>query len=64
MRHPDQVLSRGQLLSHAWGYAIEPGTNVVNVYVGALRRKLGDEAIEAVRGVGYRLRLPHSGQQR
>ncbi|MGH9192463.1 MAG: response regulator transcription factor [Acidimicrobiales bacterium] len=58
MRHPDQVLSRGQLLSHAWGYAIEPGTNVVNVYVSALRKKLGDDAIEAVRGVGYRLRVP------
>jgi DNA-binding response OmpR family regulator len=57
MRHPDQVLSRDQLLSHVWGYAIEPGTNVVNVYVGALRRKLGDDAIEAVRGVGYRLRV-------
>ncbi len=56
MRHPDQVLSREQLLSHAWGYAIEPGTNVVNVYVGSLRKKLGDDAIEAVRGVGYRLR--------
>jgi DNA-binding response OmpR family regulator len=61
MRHPDQVLSRGQLLSHAWGYAIEPGTNVVNVYVGALRKKLGDEAIEAVRGVGYRLRTAKIG---
>ena len=57
MRHPDQVLSRGQLLSHAWGYAIEPGTNVVNVYVSTLRKKLGDDAIEAVRGVGYRLRV-------
>jgi DNA-binding response OmpR family regulator len=57
MRHPDQVLSREQLLSHAWGYAVEPGTNVINVYVGALRKKLGEGTIEAVRGVGYRLRL-------
>jgi len=57
MRHPDQVLSREQLLSHAWGYELEPGTNVVNVFVSALRKKLGDEAIESVRGVGYRLRL-------
>jgi DNA-binding response OmpR family regulator len=61
MRHPDQVLSREQLLAHAWGYAVEPGTNVVNVYVSALRKKLGDEAIEAVRGVGYRLRVPKNG---
>jgi DNA-binding response OmpR family regulator len=56
LRHPDQVLSREQLLSHAWGYSVEPGTNVVNVYVSALRKKLGDDAIESVRGVGYRLR--------
>lgn len=57
MRHPDQVLSREQLLAHAWGYAVEPGSNVVNVFVSALRKKLGDETIEAVRGVGYRLRF-------
>jgi DNA-binding response OmpR family regulator len=56
LRHPDQVLSREQLLSHVWGYSAEPGTNVVNVYVGALRKKLGDDAIESVRGVGYRFR--------
>jgi DNA-binding response OmpR family regulator len=56
LRHPDQVLSRDQLLSHVWGYSAEPGTNVVNVYVGALRRKLGDDVIESVRGVGYRFR--------
>jgi DNA-binding response OmpR family regulator len=57
LRHSDQVLSREQLLSHVWGYAAEPGTNVVNVYVGALRKKLGDDAIESVRGVGYRFRV-------
>jgi DNA-binding response OmpR family regulator len=56
LRHPDQVLSRDQLLAHVWGYTAEPGTNVVNVYVGALRKKLGDDAIESVRGVGYRFR--------
>ena len=56
LRHPDQVLSREQLLAHVWGYSVEPGTNVVNVYVGALRRKLGDDAIESVRGIGYRFR--------
>jgi DNA-binding response OmpR family regulator len=56
LRHPDQVLSRDQLLSHVWGYSAEPGTNVVNVYVGALRKKLGDDVIESVRGVGYRFR--------
>jgi DNA-binding response OmpR family regulator len=57
MRHPDQVLSREQLLAHAWGYGAGPGTNVVTVYIGMLRKKLGDDAIEAVRGVGYRLRV-------
>ena len=55
LRHPDQVLSRQQLLSQVWGYHFDPGTNVVNVYVGSLRRKLGTAAIETVRGVGYRL---------
>jgi DNA-binding response OmpR family regulator len=55
MRHPGQVLAREQLLSHVWGYDYDPGSNVVDVYVGYLRRKLGVEAIETVRGVGYRL---------
>jgi DNA-binding response OmpR family regulator len=56
LRHADQVLSREQLLSHVWGYSFEPGTNVVNVYVNALRKKLGSDVIETVRGAGYRLR--------
>jgi DNA-binding response OmpR family regulator len=55
MRHPGQVLAREQLLSHIWGYDYDPASNVVDVYVGYLRRKLGVEAIETVRGVGYRL---------
>ena len=55
MRHPDQVLSREQLLSHVWGYDFDPGSNVVDVYVRYLRRKLGENAIETVRGMGYRM---------
>jgi DNA-binding response OmpR family regulator len=55
MRHPDQVLSREQLLSQVWGYDFDPGSNVVEVYVRALRNKLGDFIIETVRGMGYRL---------
>ena len=54
MRHPGQVLSREQLLSRVWGYDFDPGSNVVDVYVGYLRRKLGDDTIETVRGMGYR----------
>jgi DNA-binding response OmpR family regulator len=55
LRHPDQVLSREQLLSHVWGYDFDPGSNVVEVYVRYLRRKLGADVIETVRGMGYRL---------
>ncbi len=55
MRHPDQVLSREQLLSHVWGYDFDPGSNVVDVYVRYLRKKLGPSVIETVRGMGYRL---------
>jgi DNA-binding response OmpR family regulator len=56
LRHTGQVLSRQQLLSHVWGYSFDPTTNLVNVYVNSLRRKLGADVIETVRGVGYRLR--------
>ena len=56
LRHADQVLSREQLLSNVWGYDFDPGSNVVDVYVRYLRRKLGDGVIETVRGMGYSLR--------
>jgi DNA-binding response OmpR family regulator len=54
MRHPGQVLSRTLLLSHIWGYDHDPGSNVVDVYVGYLRKKVGLERIKTVRGAGYR----------
>ena len=56
LRHPDQVLSQEELLARVWGYDFDPGSNVVEVYVGYLRRKLGAAHIETVRGMGYRLR--------
>ena len=55
-RHPGQVLSREQLLSNVWGYDYDPGSNVVDVYVGYLRKKLGEDRIATVRGMGYQLR--------
>jgi two-component system, OmpR family, copper resistance phosphate regulon response regulator CusR len=55
LRHPGQVLSREQLLSHVWGYEFDPGSNVVDVYVGYLRKKLGSDVIRTIRGMGYRL---------
>ncbi|MEM9906459.1 MAG: response regulator transcription factor [Cyanobacteria bacterium P01_D01_bin.44] len=55
-RHPGQVLSREQLLDRVWGYDYNPGSNIVDVYVGYLRKKLGGDLIETVRGMGYRLR--------
>jgi DNA-binding response OmpR family regulator len=64
MRHPDQVLSREQILNAVWGFDFDPGTKVLEVYIGYLRRKLGDGAaedpIETVRNVGYRLRAAHA----
>jgi DNA-binding response OmpR family regulator len=54
--HPRQVLSRQELLSMAWDMNFDTGTNVVDVYVRYLRRKLGEHVIETVHGAGYRLR--------
>jgi two-component system, OmpR family, response regulator len=54
-RHPGEVLSRQQLLDLVWGYAFDPGSNIVDVYVGYLRRKLGKQRISSLRGMGYRL---------
>ena len=60
MRHPGQVLSRQQLLDAVWGIDFDTDSNVVDVYVSYLRRKLdsgeGPSAIETVRGAGYRVR--------
>jgi DNA-binding response OmpR family regulator len=62
MRHPNQVLSRSQILNAVWGYDYDPGTNVLEVYIGYLRRKLesadGPVPIETVRAAGYRLVVP------
>jgi DNA-binding response OmpR family regulator len=52
--HPGQVLSREQLLSRVWGFDYDPGSNVVDVYVGYLRKKMGNDRIVTVRGMGYR----------
>jgi DNA-binding response OmpR family regulator len=56
LRHSGQVLTREQILSHVWGFDFDPGSNIVDVYVRRLRRKLGGGPIETVRGMGYRLR--------
>lgn len=58
MTHPDQVLSRAQLLDNVWGYDFDPGSNVVDVYVRYLRQKIGNARLETVRGMGYRLVSP------
>lgn len=57
LRHKGEVLSRANLIENVWDFAYDGASNVVDVYVGYLRKKLGDEGIriESVRGVGYRL---------
>jgi two-component system OmpR family response regulator len=65
MRRPGEVLSRLHLLEHAWDFAYENRSNVVDVYVRRLRRKVDEpfrrESLETVRGVGYRLRREDVG---
>ncbi|WP_247040986.1 response regulator transcription factor [Arthrobacter rhizosphaerae] len=56
LRHPGQVLTREQLISHAWNLDFDPASNVVDVYVRALRGKIGADRLETLRGAGYRLR--------
>jgi DNA-binding response OmpR family regulator len=58
LRHQGQALSRGQLLKLVWHLDFDPGSNVVDVYVAALRRKIGAAFIETVRGLGYRFTVP------
>lgn len=55
MQRPDRVCTREEILGDVWGYTFDPGTNVVDVYVGRLRAKLGSDVIETVRNVGYSL---------
>ena len=58
MRSPDRVFTRIQICEHVWNYDFDPGTNLVDVYIQRLRKKLGGSdkpnLIETVRGVGYR----------
>ena len=62
LRHPMQVMSKEQLLDRVWGYDYDPGSNIIEVYIRHLRRKLGSDYIETVRGMGYRLRSPRPGK--
>jgi DNA-binding response OmpR family regulator len=58
MRKEGEVSTRESILADVWGYSFDPGSNVVDVYVGRLRAKLGADVIETVRSVGYRLEAP------
>jgi len=62
MRSPDRVFTRTQIIEHVWGYDFDPDTNLVDVYIKRLRRKLASgtdiDLIETVRGVGYRFIKP------
>lgn len=63
MKHPGLAVSRDRLLKEVWGYDYDPGTNVVDVYIGYLRKKIGTYSIETVRGTGYRLYVQKSPKQ-
>lgn len=58
MRNPNQILSRMQILNHVWDYSFDPGSNIVDVYVGYLRKKINMEGkvelLQTIRGAGYR----------
>lgn len=55
LRNKGEIISRDQLLESVWGMDFDPGSNIVNVYIRSLRRKLGENRVQTVRGVGYRL---------
>jgi DNA-binding response OmpR family regulator len=58
MRRPDRVVSKIELLDHVWDAAADTAPNAVEVYVGYLRRKIGRDRLQTVRGAGYRLASP------
>jgi len=58
MRRPGEVVSKTELLDHVWDASVETAPNAVEVYVGYLRRKIGRDLLETVRGAGYRLAVP------
>jgi two-component system, OmpR family, response regulator len=62
MRHADQPISREELLANVWGLDFDPRSNLVDVYIRYLRRKLGDGWIETLRGVGYRIVVPETAE--
>jgi DNA-binding response OmpR family regulator len=55
LNHPGEVLSRDELMAEVWGEDADVAANIVDVYVSSLRRKLGTERIETIRGAGYRI---------
>jgi two-component system OmpR family response regulator len=61
LRHPGRVLTRSQIIEAVWDFAYDGGSNVVDQYVNYLRRKIGRDDIETVRGMGYRLRHAQGG---
>ena len=61
LRHPGRVLTRSQIIEAIWDFAYDGGSNVVDQYVNYLRRKIGRDDIETVRGMGYRLRQAEGG---
>jgi DNA-binding response OmpR family regulator len=59
--HPEVVFSREQLLMDVWGYRDGSGARTIDSHIGALRRKLGQDLVRTVHGVGYALEVPSPG---
>ena len=61
MHHQGRIISRSEIIEHLYDQDFDRDSNTIEVFVGRIRKKLGIDIIETVRGLGYRLELPQAG---